>query len=167
MQWSANDAVYYCVLQKIYNFLSLHWCNSLQNPHLVWMCLKSANSSRALNRGSCRSISYDKTIFSHWSLKRVPEAIRSFGSERRNHRRRRRPKVWPQGQGVHPVNADESHPDERSQSWCEYGAGLNDEGEDCPHQDREVSGQPRHVRNISVQRLLDHFSDCAWFGTNV
>ena len=42
------------------------------------------------------------------------------------------------------------------QGGCEHGAGLDEEGDDGADDDGEVTGEPRHVRDLRVQGLLHH-----------
>ena len=85
-----------------------------------------------------------------------------FGAcrERRQDGRGRGADVGAQAQRVHAVHRDDAHADERRQCRGEHRRRLHEEGGAGADQDGQVARQPGHVRNVGVDRALDHH--CHW-----
>ena len=87
-------------------------------------------------------------------LQRVAQLLR-FGRQGGDQRRGRRPDVGAQRQRVDAFQADDAHAHQRRQCRREHRTALHQERHESADQQRQVVGDPRHVRHVGV----DHPSD--------
>ena len=62
-----------------------------------------------------------------------------------------------------PVDGDEPYPDQGSEGGGEDRAALDHEGENRAHDDGDVAGQPRDIRDVGIDGLADHVGNSAWY----